>query len=116
MKMTIDHINAWAIESGFEFDPADGRLQAPYGDGHVVIENLARDVRTVMECGEHRQVLAKATPSKSYIDENGMLQGLGLFSFFRVRYLGYSSRLVETVRDAPSAFAGGGIGDNPLSP
>nr|WP_250807461.1 hypothetical protein [Neorhizobium tomejilense] len=86
--LTYGHVEAWAKENGFAIDWTDGRLKAPFRDAVVVIEPMKRDFRVVLEHDGNRRVLmAAVTPSKTHIDENGMLQGAGLFSYFHLLYL-----------------------------
>ncbi|MCS4089212.1 hypothetical protein [Rhizobium sp. BK176] len=85
-KLTYKAIEGWAQSNGFSIDSSDGRLKAPYGEATVVIEPLARDFRVVIEHGDYRHRLITATPSKTYVDDNGMLQGAGLFTYFYTRY------------------------------
>lgn len=85
-KLNYKAIEDWALSNGFSIDMRDGRLKAPYGEAEVIIEPLARDFRVVIEHGDHRRVLITATPSKTHLDDNGMLQGAGLFSYFYTRY------------------------------
>jgi hypothetical protein len=86
-KTSFGDIEAWALANGFSVDSSDGRLKAPYQGGIVAIEPLARNFRVVLELGESRRVLISATPSKTSIDEDGMLHGAGLFSYFHLLYL-----------------------------
>lgn len=85
-KLTYQDIEGWAFANGFSVDEKDGRLKAPYGEAEVIIEPLDRDFRVVMEHAGHRRVLVTVSPSKTHLDDNGMLQGAGLFTYFYTRY------------------------------
>ena len=115
-KLAFSDIREWALTNGFAVENGDGRLVAPYGDAKVVIEFLERTFRVAMEHGDHRRVLASPMPSQTQIDDNGMLQGAGLFTYFYTLYFDmgedgilpvwFNGKVAEMVADhAPQASA-----------
>lgn len=85
INLDFKAIEDWALTHGFQKMP-DNKLSAPHGDGSVIIEFLARDIRVSAVRGEHSERLITAHPKQLRVDENGMLQGAGLFSRFYTSY------------------------------
>jgi hypothetical protein len=104
-----------------------------HSDDATVLERRVFDGRLYSPLGIAVARLAELTRAAAFRADDPMVGDMAFEAaraFFALRFggpslktlpdgigmSGYSSRLVETVRDAPSACAGGGIGDNPLSP
>jgi hypothetical protein len=89
-------VEEWALAHGFQ-KARDTLLFAPYGEGRVHIEFLARNIRVSSVWGKHNQRLITTHPKRLHIDENDMLQGAGLFSRF---YSSYRDDYRESGEDA----------------
>jgi hypothetical protein len=82
--MTLDEIKDWALEHGFS-DDGNGRLSQPYGDTVISIEVLRRNVRVFQSRGEQEVKLISGHPGHAFVNEHGVLEGIGLSASFLAR-------------------------------
>ena len=86
MTMTKEEVGTWALERGFVQRQAPegcAMYLAPYKDGFVCLELLARNVRMTMleRTPSGTPVVrrhATTHPKNLFVNEDGMLEGIGL--------------------------------------
>jgi hypothetical protein len=96
-KLKLGDIKVWALVNGFT-ESSPSVLVAPYATVSVRIELLKRNLRVAIFGDGQERILTSAPPGGMHIDEYGMLQGAGLFTWFYMSY-----------RDAETENPGSGI-------
>lgn len=113
--MTKDEIFAWAESRGFSLNEAGNEMSIPYREAQIVLRAIKRSLKVILRYEDGELRLATVTPSSPaiHINEDGMLEGIGLSTSFVQRFCpdlekpgrmppwfteGYANKMLEAQR------------------